>query len=258
MPHVLLDEEAAPCIRAGLLASAALVSLIGSYTVAQVLGAGIPTPHEAPAQSLDDERPAVEPIVPENMTAIETATVEEVQHVTTGFKHGLTPEVMEFADGLYIGVAIWEMSLNRPMEDWEIVFVNNAASPMLQKNMRACVGLPVFACFPELNNEAGRRYGELARVSLATRRTIHVGATQFAQRNGVSATYYNAIQYVDDHHVAVLYHVLDTGPTDPRGTFELGLTLSEERAIDVQLQALATVVEELDHKLDEEAYRAGH
>lgn len=172
-----------------------------------------------------------------------------------GLQHGMTDEVKAFADGLYIGATFWEIpSPTSPMSSWKVVFSNRAATPMLDKDMDACLGQPVLSCFPEMDNEPGLRYGELARLALATRRLVHVGATEFAQHDGRIRVYYNAISYVDDTHVAVLYHVLAEGTHSARGKFQLGLRLSEEQKLDVQIRVLsdvaAAVDRQLDHQLD--------
>jgi hypothetical protein len=262
MSHVLLSKEAVPCIRYGAALAVLAVSLIGATTAVQVWRTARPA-HSLPAAYMEAPTAVLQadssPIVPEGMSDIETETAGHVQRTGDALREGLTPEVVAFADRLYIGVSVWKMKPGQPMDEWTISFVNAAASPTLHKNMRACVGGTVFECFPELNNDAGRRYGELAQLSLATRRTIHVGTTRFAQASGNLNTYYNALTFVDDTHVAVLYHVIDGGPAVKRGRFALGLDLPESRAVDVQLRVLSAVAEELDRKLGaSEETNVGH
>lgn len=248
MSHLLSSVEASPCMHRGAAIAAAAVAFIAVVTSAQLLTSGPPelSATRAPLSAEDND--------PEDGTAsfppgAPSETAELVQRTGESLRGGLTPSVRAFADDLYIGIAVWEILPQQKMAQWRIVFANTAATPMIGKDMDACVGHTVYGCFPELDNDAGHRYGALAELALVSGRTIHVGATWFAQTNGIRRLYYTAITGVDSSHVAVLYHVLGDSPSVEGAHFGLGLDLPADLAVDVQLRVLSDVATALDHKL---------
>jgi hypothetical protein len=138
------------------------------------------------------------------------------------------------------------------MADWTVGRSNAAASNVLGQDVEQCRGKPVFECFPQLQNEAGDRYGSLVALARDSGHPVPVGITAMPIKGGKVRYFYNTITPVDRAHVVLNYHnIFDEQGEGIPEEYLVGIALTDSQVLRAQLRALASSLDQVQHSIDE-------